>query len=362
MTVERASVVNLEALVADLPGNRRQLFERLFRIASTTGRLQAPPSMHKWIEGLFGSVAAVEHQKIVKVTNRVTLEESLYNELRARRPIETREAGKLTQVIEEARGGPFSRPLEGTPEDVFGRIKGQYCITASNVAKYDGFHGVVVFDEFNPLTFSQDQVVDYLDTSRKWIEAAHASDPGAVYPFIMWNCLWKSGASIVHGHFQVTLGRGTHYGKIDGLRQQALGYRNRHGANYFDDLWAVHQSLGLGLEWSGVRIFPYLVPVKEKETLIIAPGFDESLKLAIYKTADCFVHKLGVTSFNMAVYMPPLTVTGEDWTGFPTMVRLVDRGDPLNKTADVGAMELYAASVVSSDPFRVADALKESFA
>ena len=38
---------------------------------------------------------------------------------------------------------------------------------------------------------------------------------------------------------------------------------------------------------------------------------------------------------------------------------MVDRGDPMNRTADFGAMELYASSVVSSDPFRVAAALRE---
>jgi hypothetical protein len=32
----------------------------------------------------------------------------------------------------------------------------------------------------------------------------------------------------------------------------------------------------------------------------------------------------------------------------------VDRGDPAVKTADVGAMEMYASSVVSADPFAVA--------
>jgi hypothetical protein len=39
----------------------------------------------------------------------------------------------------------------------------------------------------------------------------------------------------------------------------------------------------------------------------------------------------------------------------------VDRGDPHNKTADIGAMELYAASVIASDPFRVAETLREAF-
>jgi hypothetical protein len=41
---------------------------------------------------------------------------------------------------------------------------------------------------------------------------------------------------------------------------------------------------------------------------------------------------------------------------------LVDRGDPGNRTCDIGSMELYAASVVSSDPFAVADALQRAAA
>jgi hypothetical protein len=40
------------------------------------------------------------------------------------------------------------------------------------------------------------------------------------------------------------------------------------------------------------------------------------------------------------------------------VVHMVDRGSPANRTSDIGAMELYAASVVASDPFRVADLLR----
>jgi hypothetical protein len=53
-------------------------------------------------------------------------------------------------------------------------------------------------------------------------------------------------------------------------------------------------------------------------------------------------------------------VTGEDWDGFPAMVRLVDRGDSKKVTSDIGAMELYASSVISSDPFEVAKMLRET--
>ena len=37
--------------------------------------------------------------------------------------------------------------------------------------------------------------------------------------------------------------------------------------------------------------------------------------------------------------------------------RLVDRGDPGNRTSDIGAMELYATSVIAADPYRVIDAV-----
>ena len=40
----------------------------------------------------------------------------------------------------------------------------------------------------------------------------------------------------------------------------------------------------------------------------------------------------------------------------------VDRGNPGTKAADIGAMELYAASVISSDPFNIAQVVSESLA
>jgi len=60
----------------------------------------------------------------------------------------------------------------------------------------------------------------------------------------------------------------------------------------------------------------------------------------------------------MALCVPPLSPDGEDWRRFPPLARLVDRGDPGNRTSDIGAMELYAASVIAADPFRLAEALR----
>jgi hypothetical protein len=354
-------ITDLPALIEKLSPRDRVLAERLFEVTATTGRLDPPEDMHAWIEKSFGSVAAVTSQRIVRVTDRVTLEGALFNELRASRPLDTAVSVDLDREIEATTGDPFCRPERGTPADVFGRVRGAYATTASNIAKYDGFHGVVVFDDHNPLHLTPEKVSDYVDVGLEWGRRALEADPEAVYPFLMWNCLWRAGGSIIHGHAQVTATRSSHYPKVERLRRAAVLYRSEHGADYFEDLRTVHEALGLGLpSEGGVRAFASLTPVKEKEILVIgdAPD-DESLKRTVGSLLERYVNVLNVRAFNVAFYMPPLAPTTEDWSGFPTVVKIVDRGDPANRTSDIGAMELYAASVVASDPFKVADALYE---
>jgi galactose-1-phosphate uridylyltransferase len=357
----KKNIAILDQLIAALPKDDRARFHRIFHLSTTVGQLNPPETMHPWIEGYFDSVEAVKSQRIVKVTNLVTMEGSLFNELRASRPMEAKASSDLEETIMSNLGDPFCKPLEGTPADSFGRVRGKHSITASNIAKYDGFHGVVVFDQHNPLVFSSEKVSDYMDTALAWAHKAHDVDGAARYFFFMWNCLWKSGASILHGHAQMTLSRDMHYAKVEHLRRSALRYRENHGANYFDDLYAAHKALGLTLENGHTRILAYLTPIKEKEVLLISEALDQDLKDSIYKVLKGFVERLGVQSFNLALYYKPLAEVEEDWSGFPVVVRIVDRGDPNNKTADIGAMELYAASVIASDPFRVAEALREAF-
>ena len=355
------NIAHLNELVAAMPTAARALFNRIFHLSTTVGQLNPPETMRQWIEGYFGSVEAVKSQHIIKITNLVTMEGSLFNELRASRPMEAKVSSDLEETIMSNLGDPFCKPLEGTPADSFGRVQGKHSITASNIAKYDGFHGVVVFDEHNPLVFSSGQVSDYIDTALAWARKAHDVDEEAGYFFFMWNCLWKSGASILHGHAQMTLSRDMHYARVEHLRRSALRYREAHGVNYFDDLYTVHKALGLTLENGHTRILVYLTPIKEKEVLLISEELDQDLKDSIYKVLRGFVEHLGVQSFNLALYHKPIADVEEDWSGFPVVVRIVDRGDLNNKTSDIGAMELYAASVIASDPFRVAEALREAF-
>lgn len=355
-------ITDLAEMVAALPSAERRRFELIFHISSSVGRLNPPLSMHDWIEGHFGSVEAVLKQRIVRVTNLITMEGALFNELRAQRPMVAEKPEELERLITKDLGGPFCQPMEGTPEDVFGRVEGEYSVTASNIAKFDGWSGVVIFDEHDPLALSAERVADYIDSAVQWAHRAREIDEDARYLFFLWNCIWKAGASIVHGHAQVVLGRDMHYAKVEHLRRAALEYRRVSGRDYFDDLYRVHDTLGLSMDVDGVRILAYLSPLKEKEILLISQDLDESLKLSIFRVLDCFVQGLGVTSFNLAIYMPPLAPVDEDWSGFPVLVRILDRGNPMNRTTDMGAMELYASSIISSDPFRVIDVLRDSVA
>jgi galactose-1-phosphate uridylyltransferase len=355
----RQAITRLDALVKALPIEQRRQFDRIFHLNIVTGKLVPPAAMQAWIATQFGSVDAVCQQRIVRVTNRVLLEGTLFNSLRANRPMQAPPGSDdLENAIHSSAGGSFCQPCDQTPADIFGRIEGRHSITASNIAKYDGWHGVIIFEEHHPLQFTAEEVEDYVQTGQEWARMAHAADPQACYPLFLWNCLWRSGASILHGHAQIVLAREMHYPKVEAWRQAALRYKTAHGANYFDNLITVHRALDLAIDHGSAVILPSLTPFKEKETHIIAPYLNHDLTSAIHSVLSTFVGQLGVRCFNLVLYQPPLSETCEDWSGFPFVVRILDRGNLRSRTSDVGSMEFFAQSVVATDPFRVAAALR----
>jgi hypothetical protein len=158
---------------------------------------------------------------------------------------------------------------------------------------------------------------------------------------------------------QMTVTRGMHYPRVEMLRRRSLSYDEQQGRDYFDDLWLVHEALGLGLERDGSRVFASLTPIKESEVIILGrPSEDETALAGAIAHVIAKYREQGVVSYNLALLLPPLSADGNDWRRFPPHARLVDRGDTANKTSDIGGMELYAASVVAADPFRLADLLR----
>jgi len=336
----------------------RERFARIYRVTSADAHLRVPQAMAPWVEKTFGSVPSVETQRIVRVSNRVTGESTLFNELRAKRPV--RAALRTDATFEdELADDAWEQPEQATPEDPFGRLRIAHGITAANVAKYDAVHSIIVFTEPNPLEFTQDSITAQLDLARQWLQAAHDDDPDASYPYVMWNCLWRAGGSIVHGHMQASMARSQHYGKIERMRHDAQAYQAEHGASYFDDLLSVHRALGLAVEVGSVSAIAHLTPLKEKEVLLLGAGLDRQGAQALFHTLRVFRDSLGVRSFNVGVLMSPLAPSEESWADFTPHMRIVDRGNLGSRTSDIGGMEMFAESVVASDPFMLHEALIE---
>jgi hypothetical protein len=139
-----------------------------------------------------------------------------------------------------------------------------------------------------------------------------------------------------------------------------LDYKAQYRSSYFDDLYRAHCAVGCGMEKEGVRVFSYLAPIKDKEVMLLGADLGPAFKDALYDVLACLRDRMNVTAFNLGVATPPLEEE-KGWEGFPVVARVVDRGDPHTTASDIGAMELYASSVVSSDPLEVARILKECF-
>jgi hypothetical protein len=376
--------------IAALPDATRRACQRIFDVATIAGYADPPPTMHAWVERHFGSVDAVREQMVVRVVNMLTLEGALFNPLRGRRPLEAGGGETALEArIAAALAGTdiFREPERDTTADLFGRIRGQFCVTASNVAKCDGWHGLVIFDEPHPLRFDQPQLRDYLDIAWRWIIAANARDSEAIYPLITWNCLPKSGATQMHGHMQVFLGRGMHYVRAELWRRAAQSYRADDGAGYFGDLFGIHQALGLALPCA-MRAFVHLTPLRSREVVVLTdqrpttndqrptgelrfrtPSSQPLTPNSQLRTTDDLADTLypilrnlidvqDMRAFNLGIAFPPLRADGADWAGFPIVTRVSDRGDPLATSGDIGAIELYATGCITADPFEVASAFR----
>ena len=338
-------ITELDKNVELLSNDAQELFKRFYSSEISTGRQKVPEEMENWVKESFGSVERVENQRVVSIKNKFTGEHSLFNRLRTDRPIEAKSNIKIAE-LEEKENCLFCNPEKKTPSDVFGRVKGRYCITASNIAKYDSFHSLIIFKEHNPLEIKEAWIEDYLRTGERWFEEVFKVEKKELQKFFLWNCLWKSGASIIHGHIQLTAS-GMRYGKLEVMEKVASDYNREFNSDYINDLYKVHKSLGLAKENEGEKILFYVTPIKEKEIFVISKARkSDEMANTIYKLLRGYLG-MGVQSFNLAIFQ---------LDGYH-IVRLVDRGSLEDRNSDIGAMELYAASVISSDPFKLAETI-----
>jgi hypothetical protein len=147
---------------------------------------------------------------------------------------------------------------------------------------------------------------------------------------------------------------------MEALNQAHVKYQRKYKTNYFQDLYKLHDSLGLAHQVKDVRLYASITPTKEKEIIIIpskAPHQSDSAKNVIFKVLRCFIDIMGVHSYNLSIYCPPIDQEYE----FPYLIKIIDRGSIFRPTADIGGMELFGSTVVADDPYEVILNFREYF-
>jgi len=366
------SIIEIEKYIDDLDVKTRKIVKNIYDIQSFETKLVIPDLFQEKVLQYFskkdenGNILEtfeevekrVTKQRVVKIFNKFTYEGALFNYLRALRP-----GSQVKGIIEQKRHiekdigettnhCDFCNPESYTPEDTFGRVRGIHCITSANLTKYDLYHSLVIFKRHNPLDFNREELFDYIDTSFDWFKIVKARNPSFTYPLLIWNCLPKAGASRVHGHIQLLMCDRL-YPKQSIYNSACINYENIYNKNFFDDLLCVHEALGLLRRKGSISIIFYLTPIKEREILIFGTSVDIDFKETVYKVLRYYIDELGVFSFNLSLSLIPDSKGKSSY-----ILRLVDRGNPLNKTSDIASMELYASSVISNDPFNIIAKLK----
>ncbi|MBN1645635.1 hypothetical protein JW868_01195 [Candidatus Woesearchaeota archaeon] len=353
------SIIDLPERIGRLPAQNKALFNRFFQVSRYTGRCVVPPTMKLWVDKSFDGVSKVASQRIVRVDNLLMFEGALYNELRSKRPMSLHSTADIDKTVNEDHNTAFRNPLKMTPSDTFGRLKGPHSITAANIAKYDKWHGLVVFNKHHPLNFTQSELTAHLDLAMRWIKKVHNTDKKADYPFIMWNCLWRAAASLIHGHMQLIVTQPRHFSGIELYNNLRETYKVMFNGDMFNDLFESHRMVGLGVELNDCRVYCSLTPAKDKGTWLLFDKWDSKrIGKRLYQ-ALTGLKSMGMVSFNVGMYLPPIKKV-DGWKGFPIMISIVDRGKISTPTADIGAMELIAGQdVIETDPYKVMSAIKK---
>ncbi|XP_065670254.1 uncharacterized protein LOC100211359 [Hydra vulgaris] len=366
------------------------LINQMFDVNISYGEMHIPKPFYSKIQKWFGkiddknaeeAVLRVEKQTIVRVVNKWTYQQTLFNPLRSCRPMNNNfENRSYTDISDELQTIPdkcdFCSPLSYTAIDLWGRIERDTCLTASNCAKYDGQHSLVIFKDHSPLKYNKEKLYDIMSICEEWFQCAHNQNPSAIFPMFNWNCKGQAGASQSHGHAHLLLAEKFHFGKWEFLKNCNERYQDEYpGRNYFLDLIQNSKVLGLTKTIGTAHILTNLTPTFGYDLLIISWNFDNDFRDAIDSGLKTLTKRFKSVTFNVGIHFPPLEngklrkrmdlSTMQDMLtkkkpNMPFICYMVDRGDPNNNryTSDVCGMVLSGSSIVSRDPFQIASVVK----
>ncbi|CAF1033146.1 unnamed protein product [Rotaria sordida] len=345
-------------------------FDALFRLEEIYGLLKLSPvylnKINQWLHNDELLIEQIKKQRIIKIYNRYTHEEMLYNYMRSQRPQTKNEispeeyTSKLLQDSKKNCDFCSKNYLNSTAEDRFGRLEHRLSYTAANTFKYDRWHTLVVSRNHDTLHLTEAEIVDMFELVQEWLHKAYSIEPMYTCPEMIWDAMPKSGASQMHTHLQASLGFDIYYGNIERTRQGARFYAQRNnGRNYFNDYLYIHQVLGLTIPIGNAHIIIHLTPIKDLEIMIMDEKLNKNFYKALHLVLRTFVDDLNEYSFSFGMYLPPMNESSADRHEMPVVCRLVFRNSVTNLRSDMNGLDLYTSSVIGKDRYVLYQQLKE---
>lgn len=371
-TVREFSIANLGTILSEWSKStdvqcRKLLstFQTIYAVSLRNGSVSLPvpfqAKVKKWLgnnEELFKDVF---HQEIIHVVNKLTREHTVFNPLRDKRPVslpDVPEAQYYEQLMKDsAKSCDFCDFKGYTAEHTFHRVENEFAFSASNTFKMDTLHALFAMKQHDPLRWSAKMFIGLMNLTLTWFDKAHGVFPSARFPSMIWDVLPKCGASQVHPHLHGFLDPERYHGVSESWRLGGQDYFNIEGTNLFTDMAQLASSLGLAVSYKSAVAFASLVPRKDHEVVVMAPVAGRDFFEMIYFVLRAFVDDLPQYCFSMGITYPALS--GMEAV-LPAYARIITRGAVTDLRADISSLELFTATNVNIDPFRVIKVVRES--
>ena len=192
------------------------LARKMFELEVKNGSLVVPPTfearVRAWVKNDDDLYQKVLNSKVLQVFNPWTMTTTVYNPLRASRPLpQTKidpERFAFSYFNSSRDSCDFCHYERDTANDPFGRFDTPLAATAANVFKINGYHSLVFPKKHNALNLSQEEFIDVFFLAQNWFHKVYQISGGKYsHPHLIFDILSHSGASQAHPHLHLFPGK-----------------------------------------------------------------------------------------------------------------------------------------------------------
>ncbi|GIW65058.1 MAG: hypothetical protein KatS3mg093_037 [Candidatus Parcubacteria bacterium] len=321
---------NLKEIINKLTPESRVIWERIFNWREIEVNLEQLPEKY----------SDFKKQKIIFIQDKILDQEAIFNFSRQKRP-------QPQKKEEEEIDDPFCHYQTETPIDELGRLEGQFVTTAANLSKMADYHSLLIFKKHQFDFLDSNDFKEAIEISQQWFQKIKNYDPAIQTQILIWNYHYRSGASILHPHFQLLAYKEIPI-KLKFLFERFKNYQTNFTNHYLNDYCQLAQELGLGEKIGNFNFWFSLTPPKEKGLFFYGDLNNVFIWQIIKK-----LNQLGTESFNLFFIVESPLLNN---FGF-----FVDRGKTTKLNSDIGSLELFGLPVISTNPFELAEELFNNF-